>query len=110
MKERRDHDKQLSTAAALISKAQGTAFPAERESLAMRAYVQLASFLNSLDPAHGAGERRRERRLLVDRRAGRARPAAASRSGDPKASRAASSYHAALARKPAVGRQIDVEA
>lgn len=110
MTKHKDVDKQLSTAAALITKARVTPFPAERESLAMRAYAQLAGFLNSIDPTAGPNERRRERRLLVDRRGARSRPKDTQRAADPTSSRAASSYQAALARRPVVGRQIDVEA
>jgi hypothetical protein len=61
----------LSTVAALIGKAQGSPFVAEQESLVMKAYTELAAILNSaeINPASAQEPRRRERRLLVDRRA-----------------------------------------
>jgi hypothetical protein len=109
MAERKDPgERQLSIAAALITKAQTTSFPAERESLVLRAYTQLATYLNSLDP-QPPSERRRERRFLVDRRA-----RANERSGEPaprevKARHIASTYRSFLTRRPAVGVNIDVE-
>ncbi len=66
--------RKLSTAAALLGKAQSTTFPAEQESLALGAYSQLAAFLNSLDRLEASGAGRRERRLLVDRRSPVPRP------------------------------------
>lgn len=63
--------KKLTTAAALIDKAEASTFAAEQESLALKAYTELASFLNSFgaQPPSGPGGRLRDRRLLVDRRA-----------------------------------------
>ncbi len=110
MAERNDlPEKQLSTAAALIIKAQATPFPAERESLAMRAYTQLASYLNSLDPESGANGRRRERRFLRDRRVGRPKPSQGSVSSEISSKRGTSSYQSAASRRPVVGVYIDVE-
>ncbi len=63
----------LRLAAKLLAKAEGTAFDAEAAALAEKAYVLLAELLNALDesgPYAGVG-RRRERRLLQDRRAAR---------------------------------------
>ena len=102
-------DKQLSIAAALINKAQATPFPAERESLAMRAYTQLASYLNALDPETGADGRRRERRLLRDRRGGRTKPSREPVPSDLRSKRGTSSYQSAVARRSGVGVQIDFE-
>lgn len=60
----------LSVASALIAKARGTSIEVEQESLALGAYAVLASFLNAIEPSVPAGDRKRERRLLNDRRAG----------------------------------------
>ena len=110
MAERRDlEEKQLSTAAALISKAQATSFAAEREALVLRAYTQLAAYLNQVAPSAGSTSRRRERRLLVDRRARRNRSAATSPTGDVKSTRGASVYQSAASRRSTVGIHFDVE-
>ncbi|MDA8047684.1 MAG: hypothetical protein M0Z30_21040 [Actinomycetota bacterium] len=58
--------RRLSTAAALIGKAESSAFAAEQHALVLRAYTELAAFLNALD-ARDPAKRRRERRLY-DRR------------------------------------------
>jgi hypothetical protein len=60
-------------AAKLLAKAQDTAFEAEAAALAEKAYVLLAEYLNEFEAseARTAGGRRRERRLLHDRRATR---------------------------------------
>lgn len=63
----------LRLAAKLLAKAERTEFEAEAAALAEKAYVLLAEYLNGfegregLDPIGSAG-RRRERRLLRDRR------------------------------------------
>jgi hypothetical protein len=85
-------------AAKLLAKAQDTPFEAEAAALAEKAYVLLAEFLNELEAGEVAGGRRRERRLLHDRRAARrlfgwrsspsrsaANPAERYRKGDPPA-------------------------
>jgi hypothetical protein len=62
----------LRLAAKLLSKAEGTEFEAESVALAEKAYVVLAEFLNGLEqPDSAEAGRRRERRLLRDRRATR---------------------------------------
>ncbi len=79
----------LALAAKLLAKAQDTTFEAEAAALAEKAYVLLAEFLNGFEDdatRRGVG-RRRERRLLPDRRAARrmfARRSTSSR-GDPEA-------------------------
>jgi hypothetical protein len=63
----------LALAAKLLAKAQDTAFEAEAAALTEKAYVLLAEFLNGVEegePRRGFG-RRRERRLLHDRRTAR---------------------------------------
>lgn len=102
-------DRRLATVAALIGKAQATPFPAERESLALRAYTQLAAYLNSLEPPSDASQRRRERRQLRDRRGRGARPAEQPPSNDLQSKRAASQYRSAMSRPPARGVFIDAE-
>jgi hypothetical protein len=61
----------LRLAAKLLAKAQDTQFEAEASALAEKAYVLLAEFLNGVDDAATRTGRRRERRLLQDRRSGR---------------------------------------
>ncbi len=79
----------LALAAKLLAKAQDTTFEAEAAALVEKAYVLLAEFLNGFEDdasCRGVG-RRRERRLLPDRRAARrifARRSTAAR-GDPAA-------------------------
>lgn len=58
--------RRLSTVAALMAKAEGSPFGAEQHALALRAYTELAAYLNSVE-SKSPGARRRERRLL-DRR------------------------------------------
>jgi hypothetical protein len=57
----------LPIAATLLSKAASSDFENERASFATRAYKELAAYLNSLDSVPPS-KRRRERRLLIDRR------------------------------------------
>jgi len=65
-------DSRLSTVNALLEKARSTPYPNEHEALAVKAYGMLAGYLNSLEPQGESEPRRRERRLLNDRRARRA--------------------------------------
>lgn len=58
---------QVALAAKLLAKAESTDSDEEAVSLALRAYSLLAEWLNRQDAREG-GPRRRERRLLVDRR------------------------------------------
>lgn len=83
----------LDRAGKLLAKAQGTEFEDEAAALVEKAYVLLAEFLNGLEDPQGLGTpggvaRRRERRLLRDRRTARRlfgrRTAAAG--GNPEAS------------------------
>lgn len=97
--------KNLRTAGALIDKALSTSFGTEKEALALRAYRELASYLNSVEHDDGQMPRRRERRLLQDRRVGRdtepdrnepgdgRRPAAFARSAYRSSGMAASGRH-----------------
>jgi hypothetical protein len=61
-------DQQLSKAVALLEKARSTTFAGENEALVLRAYRLVAAYLNTLEPEGSAAARRRERRLLGDRR------------------------------------------
>jgi len=61
----------LRVASKLLAKAEDTKFEAEAAALAAKAYALLAEFLNAIDDGTRSGERRRERRLLHDRRATR---------------------------------------
>jgi hypothetical protein len=61
-------DQQLSKAVALLEKARSTTFAGENEALVLRAYRLVAAYLNTVDPAGSPAARRRERRLLGDRR------------------------------------------
>jgi hypothetical protein len=61
--------KKLTLAIALIEKARSTTSAPEQEALVLRAYVQMAAFLNSFPPDPPGAGRRRERRHLRDRRA-----------------------------------------
>jgi hypothetical protein len=63
----------LSVAAALLDKAKGTQYDAEKHALALRAYTLVAAYLNEAE-AGPAGGRQRDRRLL-DRRRDEPRPA-----------------------------------
>lgn len=54
-------------AAKLLAKAESTDSPEEAVALALRAYSLVADWLNAREPCNG-GSRRRERRLLRDRR------------------------------------------
>ena len=59
----------LDKARALLAKATSTAYGEERQALALRAYGLIAAYLNACE-AEAGGPRRRERRLLKDRRQG----------------------------------------
>jgi Protein of unknown function (DUF2786) len=61
----------LRLAAKLLAKAQDTQFEAEAAALAEKAYALLAEFLNQIESGVSRTGRRRERRLLQDRRSGR---------------------------------------
>lgn len=61
---------QIRRAALLLAKAVSTDSPEEQAALALRSYCLLAEFLNAHESASGQ-PRRRERRLLRDRRARR---------------------------------------
>jgi len=63
----------LRLAAKLLVKAEDTRFEAEAAALAEKAYVLLADFLNGLEEGEPGAEprKRRERRLLRDRRLAR---------------------------------------
>jgi hypothetical protein len=58
----------LSKAVALLEKARSTTFAGENEALVLRAYRLVAAYLESVAPAGSPAARRRERRLLGDRR------------------------------------------
>ncbi len=77
----------LALAAKLLAKAQDTAFEAEATAAAEKAYELLAQFLNGIEedePRRGLG-RRRERRLLHDRRTARRMFGRRASRGDPEA-------------------------
>ena len=98
----------LSVASALIAKAQGTSIPVEQESLAMGAYAVLAAFLNSIEPMVPPGDRKRERRLLNDRRAGGHTRSDEPRTIDLRSEKVKSAYANVTPRPTGVGRQVNV--
>src|SRR5580704_17474628 len=61
-------DMKLSKAVALLEKARSTTFAGENEALVLRAYRLVAAYLETVAPAGSPAARRRERRLLGDRR------------------------------------------
>src|ERR1700722_1085536 len=61
-------DMKLSKAVALLEKARSTTFAGENEALVLRAYRLVAAYLNTVAPVGSPAARRRERRLLGDRR------------------------------------------
>jgi hypothetical protein len=66
---------ELRTAALLLAKAESTNSDDEAAALALRSYRLLASFLNAYEDSKGEANgaaRKRERRLLKDRRSARA--------------------------------------
>ena len=97
----------LSTAALLIGKAQGSAYPSEQESLALRAYRELAAYLNSVQPPD-LGGRRRERRLLTDRRGGKRRTDPKPPVIDLRLDQARAAYRAAAPQSGPVGSHLDL--
>ncbi len=90
-------DNKLSTVGALIEKARSTPFPNEHEALAVKAYRVLATYLNSLEPEGNTEPRRRERRLLNDRRARQ------SQTGAPTIDLTDSTVEATAPKEPASG-------
>ncbi|HUY22927.1 MAG TPA: hypothetical protein VMV22_11395 [Acidimicrobiales bacterium] len=58
----------VQTAAKLLAKAQSTTSPPEAIALVERSYGLLARVITAYDQANDCGPRRRERRLLPDRR------------------------------------------
>ncbi|MDE3204484.1 MAG: hypothetical protein KGQ66_09685 [Acidobacteriota bacterium] len=110
--------RRLSTAAALIAKAEATTFPAEQQALALRAYTELAAYLNSVE-AKNPGPRRRERRLFDRRAAGDPgrNAAAGTTSGPPgpgsfvfrgRNHQVRTAYRATIIKKDATGEHVNV--
>jgi hypothetical protein len=82
----------LSLVRTLLEKAGSTPFPEEQEALAVRAYTELAVYLNSFEATGGRAKRRRERRLLEDRRLSRGAPPSPGGAHQPSSSRALAAY------------------
>jgi hypothetical protein len=98
-------DQQLSKAVALLEKARSTTFAGENEALVLRAYRLVASYLNTVAPAGSPAARRRERRLLGDRRQTGFIDASSTDSGPPRSPpEGAGRYRDMLER----GRRADV--
>jgi hypothetical protein len=96
----------LTRAGALLDKARATPFPGEQEALAVRAYTLLAAYLNSIEVDSGSEGRRRERRLLVDRRQAAAANTTDLRTPHPVAD--PSAYRTALQSYRSLGSSLDI--
>lgn len=94
----------LRLASKLLAKAEDTAYEAEAAALAAKAYALLAEFLNAVDDGARNGDRRRERRLLHDRRAARRffgkRSSGTAGAGTEKNSRQPENYQHGSTRRP----------
>ncbi len=98
----------LSTAALLLGKAQGSGHPPEQEALALGAYRELAAYLNSLEPPDTVGGRRRERRLIADRRAGQKRGKPEPQVIDLRLDQARAAYRSASTEGARLGSRLDL--
>lgn len=78
------NDPMLIRALAVLAKADSTTYEEERSALVYGGYVLLARYLAANPASPDTGARRRERRLVADRR-GRAAPAVPSSRPDPRA-------------------------
>ncbi len=110
MAAREDHrdTRKLTTAAALIGKAEGTSFEPEQAALALKAYTELASYLNAVDSYARVDGRKRERRLLNDRRGGPTPDAEASPPViDLRVQHARRAYRSAAPQRGRVGERVD---
>lgn len=100
-------------ATALLVKAESSKFTQEQGALALRAYRELAVYLNDLE-SDTSTPRKRDRRLLVDRRAGGGSESGAAESGGSEGGTATDNTVLAAARRayrgaPPAGRAVPTD-